>query len=190
MAEQGIEITFSGIKEFQDKIEKGEIKLSDMRKYHARLGVNYLRWINKNFRRQGVEKKWKRLKRESTIFARRKKSSKILQDTGLLRKSFTSKFSTTEVRVGTAVKHSRVHEEGGKKTYIIRPKRKRVLAFPHARGNVILKKLGFRRRTIRGFFAQEVHHPPLPKRKMLPSRKLAQNIARQTYIKFIKEALE
>ncbi len=190
MADQGIEITFKGLKEFQEKLERGEIELKDMRKFHARLGVNYLRWINKNFRRQGIEKKWKRLEPQSTIFARRKKSSKILQDKGILRNSFTSRFNHTEVRVGSAIKYSQVHEEGGKKTYTIRPKRKKVLAFPHSQGNRILRKLALRRGNIRGFFAQEVRHPPLPKRKMLPSRRLAQNIATQTYIKFIREALQ
>jgi phage gpG-like protein len=190
MAEQGVEITIEGEKEFQDRLKKAEISLSDMRKYHARLGVNYLKWINKNFRRQGIEKKWERINTESTVFARRKKSTKILQNTGTLRNSFTSKFNEREVRVGTAIKYARVHEEGGKKTYIIRPKRKKTLAFPHARGTAVLKKMALRRGSIRGFFAQEVHHPPLPKRKMLPSRKLAQNIATQTYLKFIKEAFD
>lgn len=190
MAKQGIEIKFEGLKEFQKRFEKSQIELANMRKYHARLGVVFLKWINKNFKRQGIEGKWKKLETDSTIFARRKKSSKILQNTGILRNSFTSKVSQKEVRVGTAIKHAQVHEEGGKKTYIIRPKNRKTLAFPHARGTAIIKKMALRRGSMRGFFAQEVHHPPLPKRKMLPSRRLAQNIATQTYLKFAKEVIE
>lgn len=89
------------------------------------VGQSGLAWINKNFRDEGTEKKWKPLA-ESTKRARRrgKRSGgriRILRDTGRLSQSFVVSrgLSRKSVTVGTQDKKARSHEEG-----IGNPKRK------------------------------------------------------------------
>jgi len=190
---KGIKLTLKGEKRLQEKIKKGIIKLSDGKKLHARIGVNLLKIIDKGFRTQGIAttgKKWKGLS-ENTIYARRRKSSKILQDTGNLRRSFVMDFSEKQVKVGTALAFAEVHEKGGRKKYIIRPLRKKALAFPHPGSENKLKKHSIRRfNRLTGFVSKSVIHPKAKKRKMLPIKSIAQGIITKTYDNFIKQQLK
>lgn len=181
LGDKGIQITLKGNKEFQKKLKKGIVKLSNGKKYHSRIGINLLKLIDKGFKTEGVAvtgKKWKDLA-SSTLFARRKgtgkKGPRILQDKGILRQSFTMQAEDKEVRVGTAVKYSEVHEKGGRKSYLIKAKNKKTLKFMGSSGDFV--------------FPKQVTHPKLPKRKILPTNKIAQALVRKTYDNFIKEQL-
>lgn len=182
MATPGIQLTLKGSKKLQRRLKKGTVKLSNRTKYHARIGVGLLKLINRGFKTEGVAvtgKKWKELA-DSTVFARRKGKGKggpkILQDKGILRESFTMEAKRNEVRVGTALKYSEVHEKGGKKSYIIKPKNKKALKFIGSTGGPV--------------FARQVTHPPLAKRKMLPTKDIGQKLVTKTYNNFIKQELK
>jgi len=129
------------------------------------IGFRQLKWINDNFKAEGglIKKAgWKALT-SNTIAGRRGGSSAILQDTGRLRQSFDDfgvNVSGGAVTVGTRSKIAEYHEKGTD-PYIIRPKRAKMLRFVTAGGIV---------------FAKEVHHPGLPKRKMLPTIKIAKEL--------------
>lgn len=187
MADDGITLDIKGIPELQKKLSNSAEKISDKQKIHARIGINILRFVDKNFRQEGIEKKWDKLA-DSTVFARRKSSKKILQDTGRLRKSFTIKFNSIKVEVGTAVKYAPVHEFGGKGFYTIRPIRNNFLAFPHPKGNATVKLKGKAPTSgffIGGFLGRTINHPPLKKRKMLPTKKKTEQLAGDVIDNFI-----
>jgi phage gpG-like protein len=121
LSREGIKLTLKGNREFQRKLKAGIIKLSDGRKLHARIGTNLLKVIDKGFRTEGVAvtgRRWRNLK-PATIRQRRRGpgtgNAKILQDTGRLKGSFTMEFKEDEVRVGTAVVYSEVHEKGSRR---------------------------------------------------------------------------
>ena len=69
-----------------------------------------------NFRKQQdpTGKKWEALKK-TTLDRRRKKSGKILQDTGKLRASFTTKATDKSAKIGTNVKYAPTHQFGAKR---------------------------------------------------------------------------
>lgn len=181
LGEGGIQLTLKGSKELLKKLKKGTVKISAKKMLHARIGINLLKLINKGFKTEGVAvtgKKWKGLAASTQAGRRRgggKGGPRILQDKGILRQSFTMNVKSKEVRVGTAIKYSKVHEFGGRKKYIIRPKNKRALMFMGPKGVV---------------FAKSVVHPKLAKRKMLPVNKIAQALITKTYDNFVKEGLK
>lgn len=177
---------FKGQKEFQRKLARASKDLTNFSRIHNRIGVNVLKWIDKNFRDEGTEKKWPGLA-DSTKFARRKKSGKILQDTGLhLKNTFTQDASEFQVKIGTPTKWAGVHEKGGKGDYLITPKKGKLLAFFHPQGNQQVKLKG---RTLLGIKTDAVIHPPAKQRKMLPSEKAAQRITSETAAKFIESEI-
>jgi len=81
------------------------------------IGLRQIRFIDQNFRAEGIEKKWAPLK-PSTIARRRRGKKpgrdKILQDTGRLKSSFVHEVQLVRnaVRVGTTVKYAEYHEHG------------------------------------------------------------------------------
>jgi phage gpG-like protein len=107
----GITFTLKGWKEFSEGMSSSLIKFSDSKRMHARIGINFLKWIDKNFREEGTERKWPPLS-PTTIKLRRKGSSKPLQDKGLLRRSFIAKPTSEQVAVGTKDIRSSTHEKG------------------------------------------------------------------------------
>lgn len=127
------------------------------------IGLRQLKWINDNFKSEGkLAGGWHPLS-PNTVAARRKGSSRILQDTGRLRQSFTSKLEgSSSVWVGTNVEYAGVHEHGGKSWYDIRPVRRKALAFMTVDGMA---------------FAKFVRHPPMPRRRMLPTEAEARRLA-------------
>lgn len=131
----------------------------------AIVGSRHLRWVNENFRAEGLEHSWERLAM-STIESRRKGrgrgSARILRNTGRLAQSFTMQVRATSVEVGTNIVYAKWHEKGTD-PYTIRPKDPSgVLAWG---GNPPTR------------FAKFVNHPGLPARPMLPSKRLAEQLA-------------
>lgn len=123
------------------------------------VGQSLLNWIDRNFRREGLEQRWPPLSM-NTIASRRKGSSKPLQDTGRLRQSFTSKVTGNRVEAGTQNQIAEFHHKGTS-PYIIRPNKASVLAF----------------RTAEGMrFAKRVRHPGLPARPLVPSDAVTEQI--------------
>lgn len=96
---------------------------------HARFAILATRWIDRNFQSEGVMTgtPWARLK-PMTVMGRRKGSSRVLQDKGLMRASFHPQWDDKAARVGNPMKISEYHEKGtgtfGPKgqPYIIEPK--------------------------------------------------------------------
>lgn len=85
------------------------------------ISLEQLQWIDKNFRAQGLEKRWKPL-RPATLKRRRKGpgsgSGQILQDTGRLKGSFVlggpdgvHRVTPLEAEVGTNVEYADYHEQ-------------------------------------------------------------------------------
>jgi len=94
--------------------------LKNPRALYARWGIQGLKWVDENFAKQGAllqEGKWKDIA-DSTKAARRKgkKKSKygpkILIDTGDLRKSFNTRFSSDGIYIGTGKEYAPPHEFG------------------------------------------------------------------------------
>ena len=125
------------------------------------VGQRHLNYIDENFRLQGAERAWRPLATSTRANPRRGAGARILRDTGRLAQSFTSRLRGRSVEVGTNVQYAEFHEEGTR-PYVILPTRAKALRFFTADG-------------VR--FARSVQHPGLPARKMLPSKRLAENLA-------------
>ena len=160
---------------------------------HARYAIIASQWIDRNFQQQGgLVGGWRSL-RPNTIVGRRKRSSVILQDTGLLRASFTPQWDDKRAIVGSADKKSLWHEKGTR-PYTITPKRRIFLAFPHTAGRPLSKATFFpsaERTFAKGtpfiFTKGPIHHPGLPRRAMLPTEQnLLPQLLRST-INYVKK---
>ena len=79
-----------------------------------RIGIKLLNEIDKTFREETHEgKAWSPLSEATRARkGRGGESSKILQDTGVLRESYVSKVGRSQVAVGTPIVYSKPHEEG------------------------------------------------------------------------------
>jgi len=128
---------------------------ADIRTPLKRSGVHMMSSFDKNFKQEGRPQKWQPLK-PNTVAARRKQSSKVLQDTGMLRMSVLAKsakgniyrLTKDSLAMGSNLKIAAYHQ-WGTKPYIIRPRTKPMLRF----------------KTTKGWtFAKIVHHPGLPPR--------------------------
>lgn len=137
----------------------------DKKQLLSAVGLRILRWVDENFKREGIEVKWRPLS-PNTIAGRRRGSSKVLQDTGRLKNSFSFQLLSggDSVQVGTNVEYAK-HHHYGTRPYTIRPARARVLAFAVAGGMA---------------FARQVNHPGLPSRPLIPSVRTATKLARET----------
>ena len=143
---------------FKAKLKKLGDAVNKDRLFNA-VGMRGIKWVNDNFKREGLEIKWKPLS-PNTVANRRKGSSAILQDTGRLRQSFDYKLTPDAVIVGTQSKIASYHNDGTK-PYNIKAKKK-TLAFNVVGGRV---------------FPKEVRHPGLPARPLIPSPKEGESIA-------------
>lgn len=141
------------------------------------VGNAQLTWFGKLFRSQGkLVGGWKPLAK-STKFARRGTGGgQILRDTGRLAQSFQILRGPTSalVEVGSKEKKAEWHNEGTK-PFTIRPKNKKMLAFAHPDGGVILKKGANKGK--RGVLARVVNHPGIPKRQIIPNAATINKIA-------------
>lgn len=141
------------------------------------LGLRVTKWVDDNFREQGRlgDTAWRPLRR-STIYA--KGSSGILVDRGHLKRSFRVRVLGSRLEVYTPIFYAKFHEEGTS-PYIIAPKRAGgLLAFPHPDG---FARFRARRGGVKNhILAKVVHHPGLPRRPMMPSRRIAQRLLNES----------
>ena len=125
----GIDISVSV--EHAQKMLKAVDKGITLDKMLKMVGIEHLQWVDKNFENQGTEKKWAPLSGR-TILARRKGKkkrlgTKILIDTGDLRKSFlypggVLKRGYNFITVGTTKEYASTHEFGDSGRHV--PQRK------------------------------------------------------------------
>lgn len=109
--------------EIQVDTEQAKVRLARVnqrlneKEYLTLIGMALMRWVDQNFRKEGIETKWKPLA-VSTILRRRKGRGRggpmILQDTGRLKMSFTHWMSLTGdwVAVGSEDPRSLWHHKG------------------------------------------------------------------------------
>lgn len=167
MATQGIKIDIS---KAVAKLNKAGISL-DPKRLLGLVGQRQLKWVNDNFKAEGLEIKWKPLS-PNTVAGRRKGSSAVLQDTGRLRQSFVAKPTGTDrIVVGSSLALANIHHRGSK-PYTIRPVSKKALMFMTPSGPA---------------FAQVVRHPGIPRRPLIPSVALIRKLAVQTLDGVIKK---
>ncbi len=162
------------LKEVRRRIQAFVVEL-DERELLEAVGLRHLKWVNDNFRREGLEKKWRPLSPNTTAKPGRGGiSAKILRDTGRLAQSFTSKVEGNSVVVGSADKRAEWHHFGTR-PFVIRPKNKGVLFFHTKAGPT---------------FARIVNHPGITARKLLPSNRLGQFLADQVINAAVKRVVE
>ena len=167
-------------------LEKFESDLTPIALYKL-VGQRLLKWVNDNFKAEGLEVKWPALS-PNTIASRRAGSiknsqgavkyrgrrvvgsagglsgAKPLQDTGRLKQSFFADSFYDRLIVGTQNAVAEYHHFGTK-AFTIRPNVKKMLYFMTAGGPA---------------FAKVVHHPGIPKRPLLPSDAMTQALGEQT----------
>lgn len=189
-----LSVNIVGLAKFRSLLDRVAKGMGARSQLHQRYGIQAMNWVQRNFRSEGSLSgaPWKKLS-PNTIIGRRQrgKGAKILRDTGQLANSFTMTFDANEAAVGTDKKYAPFHEHGGTRSYAIRPKRGKSLAFAHVAGRPLKKAMMIsERKHAKGtpiMFSKGVIHPPLPKRKMLPT---AANIMPQlvrTTINFLNE---
>lgn len=149
------------------------------------VSAGQLNWVNKNFRDEGTERRWKPLA-PGTVHARRRGSSKPLQDTGRMRQSFSQKVRRTVAVVGTNSRLAGIHH-GGTRPKPRTPKIAKALTIPNPSGPVRFTKGKLSGK--RGFFARSVNHPGIPARPLLPSKALAENMAEKTIEASLRKSL-
>lgn len=161
MSGVSFQIGLKGLKETNNVLQSFAKAVGGDAELHRRWGIQGLNWIDQNFRQSGAltGTPWAPLS-PNTIAGRRQQSSAILQDTGLLRKSFEMTFSRDKTILGSNVEYALFHEYGTN-PYVIKAKNLRGI-----RG-IIPGRLVFM--TTNGLvFAREVNHPGLKARRMLP----------------------
>ena len=132
------------------------------------IGDRLLYWTDENFQKEGAEESWPKLS-PNTIASRRKASSKPLQDTGNLKRSFKKEVFSSSVDVGTRNWLARIHHEGvpaSKFAGKLIPRNKKALAFATAGGPVVVRAVK--------------NHPGIPRRPLLPTQRLAEKLASKT----------
>ncbi len=162
-------------KKAKKKLERAG-KALDLTTLLKLIGMRHLYWINQNFEKEGIEKKWAPLSK-GTLANRRDGGggAKTLRDTGKLAQSFVPTYSANKVSVGTMNKTAIWHHFGTK-PYIIKPKSGKVLVFKGAGGQAV--------------FARIVHHPGLPERRLLPSRELGKQMAVEELNAYVDKLLK
>lgn len=151
-----IEIKLSG----QNRVDKALVTLQrKIVKPSAalnKIGMTMLSSINQNFEMEGRPEKWESLSPMTLAMRRnkKKKSSKILQDTGLLKGSITydaTREGGTAVAIGTNKKYGKVHQFGGKiriPARTIIPKNAKALRFVIGDKVVFATKVNQKARTV------------------------------------------
>jgi len=126
------------------KLTTVAVDLKNPRALYARWGIQGLKWVDENFKKQGAllqEGNWKKLK-PSTLRARRTRKRKptnselILIDNGELRKRFEPRFSDKGVYIGTEVQYAIYHESDAPRKKL--PQRRML---PRQKDESILKRL-------------------------------------------------
>jgi len=159
------------------------------------IGMGLVEWVDNQFRTEGRQggKPWKELK-PNTIYTRRKGSSRVLQDTGRLKQSFTGppnpqlkgSGDRLTITVGSSDKKAEWHEEGTK-PYTITPRNRKFLTIPDPGGPVKFKEGALKGK--RGWFSRGVRHPGLPARPMLPTKRQASQVGIRTLNAYVQQIL-
>jgi len=185
-----LDIDVKGTDELARSFRQIQKKVSNHKVLYKRIGIKILKFVDDNFKAEGKENKWKELSK-LTIQARRKKSSKILQDTGKLKQSYAYQVGGRSVKIGSPLEIAKYHEFGTK-GYQIVPVKKKVLLFgvnPAERSH-LAKGAGSKGEKGKAIFSRGVTHPGLVKRPMLPSKNLALMMSIQVADGFVKEAIK
>ena len=194
-----MKIDLKGMKQMRNLLQNYAQAIGGNRaELHMRYGIQAMNWIDRNFRAQGgllATGPWAKL-RPNTIAGRRKNTSLVLQDSGQMRQSYQMNFDSQKAVVGSADPKALWHGKGTK-PYTIRPKTAKALAFPVAEGGravTVAVRLqsarhgtGKYRKGQKLAFAQEVHHPGLPARRMLPTEQELLPQLLRTSINFLNE---
>ena len=129
--------------------------IENPRGLYARFGVQGLRWVDENFKKQGgllKEGKWQKLadstiKRRQTRKKKRTKSQLILIDSGDLKRDFDTRFTSRGVWIGTPKEYAVFHDSD-------RPRKKlphrRVL--PRQKDDTMISRL---RKTLRNYIREK-----------------------------------
>ena len=163
--------------------------------YLKQVGQDLLKWVNDNFKGQGIETKWAPLS-PNTLAARRMmgRGGQILMDSRDMSKSFTSVVDESSVAVGTQDQKALWHEKGTS-PYFIPVGAKGFLAFKTAR--LQSTGLGPYRGKARSkgeilkrgwtYTRKGVNHPGLAARPMLPSESKGRDLAMKTLDAYINK---
>ena len=143
--------------EFKRAMLEMERRGKNLRPYFKKARIIMTRSFAQNFKNEGRPRKWKRLS-PNTIAGRRKKSRRILQDTGRLRLSTTAQsapgnithYSADSLKMGTRQKIAPFHQYGTK-PYTIVPKNAKALSFMTAGGRIFVKRVKHPGLTARPF---------------------------------------
>lgn len=110
-----LNVNEASIAEVRADINQLRENLADIDEPLAKVSVLLDRWVQRNFRTQGGSVGgWRafaaggRLKPDGSVDA----SAKLLQDTGRLRLSFKPFHDANTAGIGSALRYSKVHEEG------------------------------------------------------------------------------
>lgn len=192
-----IKVTLTGDKEVYNILRRLTRMDADKSVLYDRFGLQVLNWVDKQFQTQGGQggSPWPRLS-PNTIAGRRKGSSRILQDTGRLKTSFTHRVSGRGVSVGTNVEYAPFHQFGTKGPYEIKPKNAKALAFKMAGGGSAVRA-SFSSRATKATYrkgdkyviVRSVMHPGLKARSMLPSAEQITPILLRTARNYIAELI-
>ena len=193
-------IMVTGLSQIVSDIQKQVGRLKDRIELHRQIGVDMIKWIDRNFEAQGLEKPWAPLA-ASTVFGRRQGGggAKILQNIGTLRASHTYRPSANNVVVGFPEGSIAEYQHFGTAPYTIRPKNPDgVLAFPFppglgAKTSIVQRRKGApkvgttnksgNRQSF--LFVKEVHHPGLKARPLLPLVPLAEQLANESIQRYM-----
>ncbi len=187
---RGFSIEMLGNRKVVQRLSAGAKGLADTTTLHRRIGIKILQLVQFAFRRQKSPegKAWKKLAK-TTIFARKKRSKAILQDTGGLRKSYVFSANRVQARVGSKSKLSIIHQEGTK-AKIIKAKSGKVLLIPWPPGHKGLKATKLKSPVggaTHAIFRKKVKHPGLPARPMMPQLATSARVAQTVTDNYVRE---
>jgi phage gpG-like protein len=156
------------------------------------IGARLLAWVDENFRRHGAERPWAPLKPSTIAGRRRGKGSgapQPLRDTGRLAQSFVREITGHTVWVGTRDQRAPWHHYGTAPYRITtKPPGRPARRNPGRRG--ALRFVGPSGEYV---FRREVQHPGLPARPLIPSARLARELAEgvvAAYIRRVRDAAD
>jgi hypothetical protein len=158
------------------KVDTSGLKFPPKEVILQAVGNNLLAWIDENFEKGGIERKWKVIS-PLTVATRRHGGNRPLQDSGDLRRSFYIRLLGNSVKVGSDSQIAEWMHFGTKGPYPIHSSDGvKSLAAP-------LRSGGWK------FFGPLVMHPGITARPLLPSQARADRIASETAAAVIKKSM-
>jgi len=140
------------------------------------IGNRHLKWMVQNLRDAGTETPHPPMSPNTLIKSSGRASPRHLSSRfrAFLQQSYTVKVANDHVDVGTQNEMAKWHHHGTD-PFIIRPTNRKYLKFATIDGVV---------------FAKEVHHPGIPARGLLPTKKTAEALALQVLTAGIRRAIQ